>query len=100
MKKVKINLEVYANFKGNRASVPELLTYLLEENKKLKEENQHIFANVNDDELLRSNAMMSADICNLNERINKAIELLYNETSLKTLVDRSKIVEILKGEEK
>ena len=38
------------------------LTNLQEENERLKEENKHIFANVNDDQLLRSNAMNYAEL--------------------------------------
>lgn len=67
--------------------------------KQLEEENHHIFANVNDDELLRSNAMMSADIYNLNERINKAIEYIGNGNLGIPRKTREKFIKILKGEE-
>lgn len=67
--------------------------------KQLEEENHHIFANVNDDELLRSNAMMSADIYNLNGRINKAIEYIGNGNLGIPKKTREKFIKILKGEE-
>jgi hypothetical protein len=49
---------------------------LQEENERLKEENKHIFANVNDDELLISNAMNYAEAQDYKSRIDKANEIL------------------------
>lgn len=61
------------------------ITTLQEENEKLKEENKHIFANVNDDELLRSNAMNWAEANKLQQRINKAIEYLTSYKAIETI---------------
>ncbi len=52
------------------------ITNLQQENERLKEENKHIFANVNDDELLRSNAMNWAEAQDYKSRIEKAIPML------------------------
>lgn len=65
----------------------------------LKEENQHIFANVNDDELLRSNAMNWAEKNKLQDRINKAIEYIA-ENKHEMYSDQVKdLLDILRGEE-
>lgn len=82
---------------------------LKEENKKLKEENKHIFANVNDDELLRSNAMNWAEKNKLQERINKAIEYIEkNKEGIDDCfepyiglseIEIEELLKILKGEE-
>lgn len=65
----------------------------------LKEENQHIFANVNDDELLRSNAMNWAEKNELKDRINKAIEYIA-ENKHEMYSDQVKdLLDILRGEE-
>lgn len=53
------------------------ITNLQQENERLKEENKHIFANVNDDELLISNAMNYAEAQDYKSRCEKAIE--YNK---------------------
>ena len=42
----------------------------------LQEENKHIFANVNDDQLLRSNAMNYAELQDYKTRNKKAIEYI------------------------
>ena len=52
------------------------ITNLQQENERLKEENKHIFANVNDDQLLRSNAMNYAEAKDYKSRIDKAIEYI------------------------
>lgn len=52
------------------------ITNLQQENERLKEENKHIFANVNDDELLRSNAMNWAEAQDYKLRIEKVIRIL------------------------
>lgn len=65
----------------------------------LKEENQHIFANVNDDELLRSNAMNWAEKNELQDRINKAIEYIA-ENKHEMYSDQVKdLLDILRGKE-
>lgn len=48
---------------------------------RLKEENRHIFANVNDDVLLRSNAMYYAELQECKKRIDKAIEYIKEKTT-------------------
>ena len=75
----------------------------------LEEENKHIFANVNDDELLRSNAMNWAEKNELQKRIDKAIEYIEEKWYEKNTMDiysvvstgdiRIDILKILKGEE-
>lgn len=79
-----------------------------EEIKNLKEKNQHIFANVNDDELLRSNAMNWAEKNELQDRINKAIEFIKDNASYVEDINRcvddlrddncDELLKILKGE--
>ena len=56
--------------------MPEKIKELQEENERLKEENKHIFANVNDDQLLRSNAMNWAEAQDYKSRNEKAIEYI------------------------
>lgn len=58
------------------------ITNLQEENEILKEENKHIFANVNDDELLISNAMNYAEAQDYKSRIDKAIEYIRSEYTI------------------
>lgn len=58
------------------------ITNLQKENERLKEENKHIFANVNDDELLISNAMNYAEAQDYKSRVEKAYEeLTYMSSS-------------------
>ena len=59
------------------------ITNLQQENELLKEENKHIFANVNDEELLRSNAMNWAEAQDYKLRIEKAIDYLQYATPLR-----------------
>ncbi len=49
---------------------------LRKENERLREENKHIFANVNDDQLLRSNAMNYAEAQDYKTRNDKAVDML------------------------
>ena len=56
------------------------ITNLQQENERLKEENKHIFANVNDDELLISNAMNYAEARDYKSRCEKAIEYIKGTT--------------------
>lgn len=59
------------------------ITNLQKENERLKEENKHIFANVNDDELLISNAMNYAEAQDYKSRVEKAV---YNcEKSIESI---------------
>ncbi len=58
------------------------ITNLQQENERLKEENKHIFANVNDDELLRSNAMNWAEAQDYKSRIEKAVEYIEDVMDL------------------
>lgn len=67
-KKIKNKLE------DEKKNYKRITTYLQEENERLKEENKHIFANVNDDQLLRSNAMNYAELQDYKTRNEKAIE--------------------------
>ena len=80
------------------------------ENKKLKEENKYIFANINDDELLRSYAMNWAEANKLQHRIDEAIEYLEHEQFKRTILGfgidkyldaiKNKTIRILKGKRK
>ena len=108
-----LDICVTAKFRDKEIAVVDLLKALLDENEKLKEENQHIFANVNDDELLRSNAMNWAEANKLQQRINKAIEYIEKHKQIAMFADLRKegthqytiecdadeLLKILKGEE-
>ena len=78
---------------------------LEKENKRLKEENKRIFQNVNDDELLISNAMNYAEVQRLNNIIDKAIEYIENEKNKQNSVGvytkdiHKNLLKILKGDE-
>ena len=69
---LKSKLECYENGAYYSSKVDELE----QENEKLKEENKHIFANVNDDELLISNAMNYAEARDYKSRCEKASKKL------------------------
>ena len=56
------------------ASLQQKVEQLEKENKELKEENKRIFQNVNDDELLISNAMNYAEL----KKAEKRVEQLEN----------------------
>lgn len=66
----------YSAILSENAELENKITNLQEENERLKEENKHIFANVNDDKLLRSNAMNYAELQDYKQRNEKAIEKL------------------------
>ena len=55
---------------------------LQQENERLKEENKHIFANVNDDELLISNAMNYTEAQDYKSRCEKASEIIKKEKEI------------------
>ena len=62
----------YSAILSENAELENKITNLQEENERLKEENKHIFANVNDDQLLRSNAMNYAELQDYKQRNEKA----------------------------
>ena len=71
------NMYKYNKITLNLNEFEEILNYieqLEKENKKLKEENKRIFQNVNDDELLISNAMNYAEL----KKTEKKVEQLEN----------------------
>ena len=72
---------------------------LEKENEELREENKHIFANVNDDELLRSNAMNYAEANELRQRIDEAVEYLEHEQFKRTILGfgRDKYLDAMKN---
>ena len=55
---------------------------LEKENKELRDENKRIFQNVNDDELLISNAMNYTEVQRLNNIINELEKYIHNELVL------------------
>lgn len=57
--------------------------------KTLEETSNHIFANVNDDELLRSNAMNYKEAQEYKNRIDKAIEYIKNCGGMELVNDYS-----------
>jgi len=69
----------------NNQNMQEEMARVWKENERLKEENKHIFANVNDDELLISNAMNYAEAQDYKSRCEKAIE--YNNQLIKDTKD-------------
>ena len=69
----------YSAILSENAELENKITNLQEENERLKEENKHIFANVNDDQLLRSNAMNYAELQDYKTRNEKAIEKCKNK---------------------
>lgn len=72
--------------------------------KTLEETSNHIFANVNDDELLRSNAMNYKEAQEYKNRIDKAIEYIeqvvdFVEVDIKETKRLEYLLNILKGSE-
>lgn len=71
--------------KENNQAMQEEMARVWEENERLKEENKHIFANVNDDELLISNAMNYAELQDYKSRCEKAIEYINHAQNYGTM---------------
>jgi hypothetical protein len=72
------------------------ITNLQEENERLKKENKHIFANVNDDELLISNAMNYAELQDYKSRTEKALEYIHIIDNRNSYIDISELRHIEK----
>ena len=96
------NMYKYNEITLNLNEFEEILNYieqLEKENKKLKEENKRIFQNVNDDELLISNAMNYAELKKAEKKVEQlenirkeAIEYIYdNEKEYGSLEDNEKM---------
>lgn len=78
---------------------------LQEENERLKEKNKRIFANVNDDQLLRSNAMNYAEAQDYKSRCEKALEYIKEKQKIQykfalSHIECDELESILQGSDK
>ena len=82
--------ETYLYF-GDYNKLKYYITKLQQENERLKKENKHIFANVNDDELLISNAINYAEAQDYKSRIEKAVEYIKKNKLYNFSYDKEEI---------
>jgi len=94
--------EAYYQLENYITNLQQKVEQLEKENEKLKQENKRIFQNVNDDELLISNAMNYAEVQRLNNIINelekyiKENSIYYNTSDGCQWVDQFKVLDKLK----
>ena len=74
--------EDYYQLEDYITNLQQKVEQLEKENEKLKQENKRIFQNVNDDELLISNAMNYAEVQRLNNIINELEKEIINQIEI------------------